>query len=162
LHARGSAAQEAIMECVTVRRWVGLPPEEIFRRLCDLDELVAGDPSLELLEPPYDPGQLHPGDRAVVLHQRGRRVTRLHVDVVSARAPEVLVARISTRAATWLLEVDITPLDGELSDLELRARLDDSTRSGSGRSAAGRRSTEGIEALLEGLAHHVGRAAVPA
>jgi hypothetical protein len=151
------------MECVTVRRWVGLPPEEIFRRLCDLDDLVAGDPSLELLEPPYQPGELHAGDRAVVLHQRGRRLTRLHVDVVASRAPETLVARISTRAATWLLEVEITPLDAELSDLELRARLDDASRSGPGRAAASRRSSEGIEALLDGLAHHIeGAAAVPA
>jgi hypothetical protein len=147
------------MECVTVRRWVALPPAEIWARLCDLDQLVADDPALELIEPPFTPGELSAGDRAIVRHQRGRRVTRLHVDVVSTRAPELLVARVTTRATTWLLEVEIAPLEAELSDLQLHARLDTPRRGGSAVGVTPRRVSDGIEALLEGLAHHVGRAA---
>lgn len=140
------------MEHVTVRRWVAMPPDAIYRRLCDLDQLVADDPALELVEPPLIPGELHPGDHFVMRHQRGRRLTRLRVEIASARAPELLVARMTTRSTSWTLDVSLTPLDDGLTDLQLHARLD-----GHRPRAVQHRVVEGVEALLEGLAHHAER-----
>jgi hypothetical protein len=145
------------METVTVRRWVALPAADVWRRLCDMDALVAADPALELIEPPFEPGELHAGDELVLRHQRGRRLTRLRVEIVDAQPPAQLVACVRTRATTWLLEIAVCQLDEDRSDLAMRARLDDPNVA-LGRAAAlpaPRRVIDGIEALLEGLAHHV-------
>jgi hypothetical protein len=153
------------MESVTVRRWVALPAADVWRRLCDLDALVAEDPTLEMVEPPFEHGELHAGDHLVIGHQRGRRLTRLRVDVVDARAPSRLVACIRTRATAWLLEIEVSQLDEDRSDLAMRARVDDpdAKLARPVASAVPRRVSDGIEALLEGLAHHVEQAAgVPA
>jgi hypothetical protein len=149
------------MESVTVRRWVALPAADVWRRLCDLDALVADDPALEMVEPPFEPGELHAGDHLVIGHQRGRRRTRLRVEVVDARPPSRLVTCIRTRATTWLLEIEVGQLDADRSDLALRARLDapDARLAGPVAAAVPRRVSDGIEALLEGLAHHVEQAA---
>jgi hypothetical protein len=149
---------ETKMECVTVRRWVALSPAEVWRRLCDVEELVAEDPTLELVVPPFEPDTLRPGDHLVVQHQRGLRQTQLRVEIVEAQAPERFVACVRTRATTWLLEIDVTPLDADRSDLAMRARLD-TPGPGRGASTVPRRVSDGIEALLDGLAHHVERAA---
>lgn len=148
------------METVTVRRWVALDGDEIWRRLSDIEQLVADDPALELVDPPEAAGQLHVGDALVVRHQRGRRLTRLGIEVLTAQAPRRLVARVRTRATTWLLEVDVEPLEAGRSDLHLHARLD-ATRLGDGGLGVHpvpRRVADGIEALLDGIAHHVERA----
>jgi hypothetical protein len=149
------------MESVTVRRWVALPAADVWRRLCDLDALVAEDPALEMVEPPFEPGELHAGDHLVIGHQRGRRLTRLRVDVVDAREPSRLVTCIRTRATTWLLEIEVSQLDEDRSDLAMRARLDDpdARLARPVATAVPRRVSDGIEALLEGLAHHVEQAA---
>ncbi len=154
------------MESVTVRRWVGAPPDEVWSRVLDLPRLVVDDHRLDLEDVvgELDTGIVPAlGTRATVTRRHGVRVERLVLHVVDREEGEHVVISVRTGGERWLATITLEAMPGDRScgtDVRLHAERDRSTgRTPGPRSlAAGRRTAHRIGELLDALAHQLDRA----
>jgi uncharacterized protein YndB with AHSA1/START domain len=112
------------VDAVTLRRWVEAPVHEVWRRLVDIDGLLAADPSLDVLELVGEGGRFGPGSVAVLRRRHGPRVSTLEVEVVEATPPIRLSLTITHGHARWAVAAELEPLGGHTTDIALHARRD--------------------------------------
>ncbi|WP_052666376.1 SRPBCC family protein [Nitriliruptor alkaliphilus] len=156
------------MQSITVRRWVPVPPLEVWRRILDLDQLVIDDRALDLEDVVGDltagtaPGI---GARATITRRSGAHMDRITVHVEDRIEPEHLTVTMTTAGERWLVTITVEeiPSDhGSGSDVRFHAERDPASRP-PGHLAVGRRrihrAAESLTSLLEGLARQLDRSA---
>jgi hypothetical protein len=152
-----------IVEAVTVRRWVDAPPDEVWRRVVDLDGLVVRDPELDLVDLTGDE-VLRRGTSAVLSRRRGARHVTLTLEVVAADRPHRLVLCVTVHRTRWTVRIELTPCADAATDLLEHAELDPATAGRLGlRSFVGAAETSAgkdVEALLDSIARRAAGAAI--
>lgn len=162
------AAGRAAVESITVRRWVAVPPVEVWRRILDLDQLVIADRALDLedvvgdLDTGTAPGI---GTCATITRRHGAHVDRITLHVEDRVEPAHLTVALTTAGERWLLTVTVDEMPGDHgcgSDVRFHAERDPSSRP-AGHLTVGRRrihrAAESLTSLLEGLARQLDRSA---
>lgn len=154
------------MESITVRRWVAVPPAEVWGRVLDLDRLVVDDRALDLEDVVGDlatgtvPGV---GARATITRRSGAHVDRITVHVEDRIEPAHLTVAMTTAGERWLLTITVEEMPGDHgcgSDVRFHAERDPGSRA-HGHLTVGRRrvhrAAENLTSLLEGLARQLDR-----
>jgi hypothetical protein len=111
------------VQTVTVRRWIDVPPEDVWERLIDLEGLAIRDPQFDVVDL-SEGGWLRPGVCAILSRRHGRRRVDLSIDVLDAVAPRELALRVATTHTSWVVRILLEACPAGATDLIVQAALD--------------------------------------